>query len=179
MPEIEIRPAVTADIPLLVKIDHSYQTIYVWQMDRIIEEGQLSVNFREIRLPRSVRVDYPYNPKDLSSEWNQQSAILIACMEAIPVGYVRVKEQVLPSSAWISDLVVRPDLRRKGIATGLLLAAQDWAFQHHWKRVVIEMQSKNFPAIRLSMKMGYEFCGYHDHYYSNQDIALFFARGIH
>jgi ribosomal protein S18 acetylase RimI-like enzyme len=179
MPEIEIRPAVSADLPVLTRLDHSYQTMYVWQMDRTIEEGQVSFNFREIRLPRAIRVDYPYDPNALTREWSQQSTILIACMDAVPLGYARLKERILPDSLWISDLVVRPDVRRKGIASGLALAAQDWAGQHDLRRVVMEMQSKNYPAIRFAMKLGYEFCGYHDHFYSNRDIALFFARNIH
>jgi hypothetical protein len=33
MPEIEVRPAIEADIPTLVKIDHSYTSDHVWQMD--------------------------------------------------------------------------------------------------------------------------------------------------
>jgi ribosomal protein S18 acetylase RimI-like enzyme len=42
--------------------------------------------------------------------------------------------------------------------------------------MILEMQSKNIPAVHLAMRLGYEFCGYNDHYYSNQDIALFFAQ---
>jgi RimJ/RimL family protein N-acetyltransferase len=40
------------------------------------------------------------------------------------------------------------------------------------------MQSKNHPAIQLAHKLGFEFCGYNDHYFSNQDIALFFSRPL-
>ncbi len=58
----------------------------------------------------------------------------------------------------------------------LVLAAQDWASQRNLLRMIIEMQSKNFPGIHLAMKMGYEFCGYNDQYYASRDIALFFAR---
>jgi len=40
------------------------------------------------------------------------------------------------------------------------------------------MTSKNYAAIRLSQKLGFEFCGYNDHYYLTQDIALFFGRAL-
>jgi hypothetical protein len=40
------------------------------------------------------------------------------------------------------------------------------------------MQSKNYPAMMLAQKHGYEFCGYNDRYYPNQDIALVFGRSI-
>ena len=57
-----------------------------------------------------------------------------------------------------------------------LRAAQTWASERDSNQLMLEMQSKNYPAICLANKLGYEFCGYSDRYYPNQDIALFFAR---
>jgi RimJ/RimL family protein N-acetyltransferase len=73
-------------------------------------------------------------------------------------------------------LAVNRDDRCKGIASGMVLAAQEWALQRNLRRLNISIQSKNFPAVRMALKIGYEFCGYQDHYYSNRDIALFFTR---
>jgi ribosomal protein S18 acetylase RimI-like enzyme len=44
--------------------------------------------------------------------------------------------------------------------------------------MVLEMQPKNYPAIQLAQKLGFDFCGYNDRYYANRDIALFFAKGL-
>jgi GNAT superfamily N-acetyltransferase len=176
MPEIEIRPAVSTDIQALVNLAHSYQTNYVWQMDRTMEDGQVIARFREVRLPRLVRVEYPNPGTWLLEGWKQQPALLVAVFAGDPVGYICLTEQLSAGSAWVKDLVVGEKLRRKGIATALLLAAQDWAGQHRYRRLILEMQSKNNPAIRMALKLGYDFCGYNDHYYANQDIALFFAR---
>lgn len=176
MPEIEIRPALSADIPYLVAIEHSYKSNYVWQMDFNSEDGQVAVQFREIRLPRAVRVEYPREPQALAVDWMRRAAVLTALHEGRPVGYVSLSEAISPTTAWVTDLAVHPDLRRQGIATGLLLAAGEWATAHNDRRIILEMQSKNIPAVRLAQKLGYEFCGYNDHYYTNQDIALFFAQ---
>jgi len=175
MPEIEIRPAVLADFTRLVSLEHSYQAPYVWQMDRSSEEGSVTVNFREIRLPRPVRVEYPHSPEKLVENWKTLSEMLVALMGGVQVGYIALKEQTVPNALWVTDLVVGEKNRRKGIGSALVLAAQEWAAQHSLRRIVIEMQSKNYPAIKLALKLGYEFCGYNDHYYANQDIALFFA----
>jgi ribosomal protein S18 acetylase RimI-like enzyme len=175
MPSIEIRPAILNDLPLLNAIEHTYETLYTWQMDRTINESQVMVNFREIHLPRPVRVDYPRPLDFLGGEGMQQSVILVALLNASPVGYMRIKEEQEPRTAWVKDLAVRKDARRQGIASVLLLSAQDWATQRNLKRVVIETQSRNVAAIRMIAKLGYEFCGYNDHYYASQDIALFFA----
>ena len=102
--------------------------------------------------------------------------MLVALYKSNLVGYVSVKEHVIPQSAWISDLMVTEKLRRQGIGTALILAAQDWAMNKDLKRIFLEMQSKNYPSIKFAMKIGFEYCGYNDHYYLNQDIALFFTR---
>lgn len=178
MPEIEIRPATTADLQLLVNLEHSYETEYVWQMDRLIEERKISINFREIRLPRAVRVEYPRSPNKLEQEWSPRYTILVAAKDESQVGYIRINCDTVPNSAWVTDLVISEGYRRQGIASALTLAAQEWVTQHGCKRLILEMQSKNYPAIQMAQKLGYEFCGYNDHYYANQDIVLFFARFI-
>ena len=40
MPEVQIRRASATDISILMAIDHTCQTDYVWQMDVQHEEGQ-------------------------------------------------------------------------------------------------------------------------------------------
>jgi ribosomal protein S18 acetylase RimI-like enzyme len=176
MPAIEIRPAVTNDLPVLSAIEHSFETLYTWQMDRQIDESQVTIKFREIRLPRPVRVEYPRPLNFFEDESFQQSIILVALLNGSPVGYLRLKEDMEPRTALIRDLAVRKEARHQGIASVLILSAQDWAAQKNLKRVVIEVQSRNVAAIRMIAKLGYEFCGYNDHYYASQDIALFFAR---
>jgi ribosomal-protein-alanine N-acetyltransferase len=79
---------------------------------------------------------------------------------------------------YINDLAVNVAHRRQGVGSTLLQAAQDWASGRSHRRVILEMQSKNLPVIRLAQKFGYEFCGYNDHYYLNQDVALFFGKAL-
>jgi len=177
MPEILIQPAVVDDVPQLLTLERYYQTGYVWQIFRSDDENQVGVAFRQVRLPREVKVEYPRSPAQIEREWAQNmhlSAVLLG--EA--VGYIGVREDGDSRMAWVTDLVVAESVRRQGIATALLLAAQDWAVGRGLRGMVTVAQSKNYPAIRLALKLGYEFSGYHDHYYANQEIALFFARNL-
>lgn len=184
MPEIEIRPAIEEDIPILVDLDHHYVSDYAWQMEishaeALTGEGsQVQASFRQIRLPRSVRVDYPRQPKILIDDWAQRSGLLVATLEKIPVGYTSLMLGIAPLTTWVTDLVVKRRLRRQGIGTALLLAAHDWGVQHNSRNLVLEMQSKNYPAIQLAQKLGFDFCGYNDRYFANHDIALFFAKSL-
>lgn len=176
MPEIEIRPVIETDVPALAGIEHAYKSNYCWQMELTSQEREITVNFREIRLPRQITVEYPRKPELLLQDWTRRTGLLAGVLGGVPIAYISIMEGMSPSTAWVTDLVVALSFRRKGIATAMVLAGQEWARGRHNRRMILEMQSKNMPAIRLALKLGFEFCGYNDLYYSNQDIALFFAQ---
>lgn len=118
MPEIEIRLVGDADKQPLLDLEHDYQTNYVWQMERMFEEGQMNINFREVRLPRPVRVQYPHATQYLTEEWVKDAAVLAAYLNTVAVGYIRFKIIQTSKSIWVTDVVVREALRRKGIDLG-------------------------------------------------------------
>jgi hypothetical protein len=149
MPSFEIRPAGSSDMPRLMAMDHSCFSDYVWQLELRRDAGQITSSFREVRLPRSVVVAYPRDPLTLANEWARRDGLLVAIEEGLPVGYV-----------------------------GVVTAAQAWAADRGARRLILEMQSKNQPCIRLAQKFGYDFCGYNDQYYPTQDVALFFGRAL-
>lgn len=177
MSSIQIRPTIASDLPRLMGLDHSISSEYVWQLDLRRDAGQIVATFRDVRLPRPIPLAYPHNPFSLADDWMKKAMVLTAVASNEPMGYLGLTER--PASvAWVNDLVVDPQWRRRGVAGALLEAAQEWGLGRGHRRLFIEMQSKNQPAIRLAQKHGYEFCGYNDHYYLTQDVALFFARAL-
>ncbi len=178
MPEIQIRPTVANDLSRLMGFDHSISSDSVWQLELRREAGQVTAAFREVRLPRSISVAYPHNPFALADDWARKSMMYTALIGQEPAGYIGLLERGTASVVYINDLAVNVAHRRQGVGSTLLEAAQDWAAGRSHRRIILEMQSKNLPVIRLAQKFGYEFCGYNDHYYHNQDVALFFAKAI-
>jgi len=162
----------------LTELDHNYTTEYVWQMDLDQEGGQTLVRFRESRLPRVMTVSYPQSSAALTKTWKRQAAFLVAHEEEDVLGYISMASDIAPETLWVTSLAVTNLKRRQGIGTQLILAAQAWAKKNDHHRIVLEMQSKNFPAIRFAQNLAFEFCGYNDRYYKNQDIALFFAKQL-
>lgn len=178
MPEIQIRPAISSDIQALMALDHSYSSDYAWQMEIQVEEGSIGVTFREIRLPRSVRVEYPRPTHTLADDWTRRSGLLVALLEDEVVGYLALNLDIAPLTAWTTDVAVLRRLRRQGIGSALVLAAQEWSQQHDCRRLVLEMQPKNYAMIHLAQKLGFDFCGYNDRYFATHDIGLFFAKPL-
>ncbi|MBI5942810.1 MAG: GNAT family N-acetyltransferase [Chloroflexi bacterium] len=178
MLEIQIRPTVANDLSRLMGIDHSISSEAVWQLELRREAGQVTAAFREVRLPRSISVAYPHNPFALADDWARKSMMYTALAGQEPVGYIGLLERGTASVVYATDLAVNAAHRRQGVAATLLEAAQAWAEGRSHRRIILEMQSKNLAGIRLAQKFGYEFCGYNDHYYLNQDVALFFGKAL-
>ena len=176
--KVEIRQAKSTDIQLLMDLDHNYSTEYVWQLDLDHNRAKSDMAFREARLPRPMAVHYPRHIETLRDDWQKRAALLVAEAEARLFGYISLNTEIAPGAVWVTDLAVNSLYRRRGIGTRLILAAQNWAREHGVRRIMIEMQSKNHPAIRLAQKLAYEFSGFNDRYYENQDIAIFFAKRL-
>ncbi len=173
-----IRPATEDDYPGLLDLDHNFSTEYVWQMELGQGSPRMGAQFRETRLPRPMPVSYPRSRDRLQTEWKQRAALLLGESDSKIVGYASLSAGLAPGAIWLTDLVVDVPYRRKGVGSRLISAAQTWAREHGHDRLVLEMQSKNYPAIKLAQKLAFEFSGYNDRYYENQDIALFFAKRL-
>jgi ribosomal protein S18 acetylase RimI-like enzyme len=179
MAAIEVRAAVASDLPQFMGLDHSSETDHVWQLElrREHRSSQIVAAFREVRLPRPVALVYPNDQFALADDWTRKAMLLAAIAGNDAIGYLAISEP-RTSIGWITDLIVAPRRRRQGVAGALLKAAHLWAEERGHRKLFIEMQSKNHPAISLVQKNGYEFCGYNDSYYSNQDITLMFVRAV-
>jgi len=75
---MEIRHAISTDIPALMVMDHGYQTDHVWQMALNSSPTETTIAFREVRLPRLMRVGYPRDPARLADEWTNSSRSFVA-----------------------------------------------------------------------------------------------------
>lgn len=175
---MNIRRATSTDIPGLMELNHGYRTDHVWQMSYHPTSSETAITFREVRLPRPMQVAYPHDPHRLADEWTNASEFLVAERDQTCLGYLILSAWNAPDTGWVTDLAVAERHRRMGIATRLLAAARRWCNQQQLARMTLEMQSKNFPAIQLARKLGFVLSGYHDRYYPDEEIALFFSLNL-
>ena len=175
---MRVRPAELRDLESCSALNHSYTTDRVWQMDARGKNDSLTITFRVVRLPRETRVDYPLQGERMLAGWQRRDVFLVAEKDERICGYVALTAHTEHGIAWIGDLVVDRPWRRRGIGTALLRAAARWGRDHNLVRLVAEMQTKNYPATQFYQSRGLTFCGYNDHYWPNQDIALFFGESL-
>jgi ribosomal protein S18 acetylase RimI-like enzyme len=178
MPEIEIRSIVEKDLTALWAFEHGYYSEYVWQMNLDAEPQVKRVEFRLVRLPRRIFVAYPRQKEMIFANWDQSEAFLVAHLSGRAVGYADITTNNPADEVRVHNLVVSSPMRRQGIASGLLVALMNLCSNRSMHHLLLPLQSKNGPAIQMAQKLGFEFYGYQDHYFPNQDLALFFHRYI-
>lgn len=175
---LHIRQAISSDIKALAGMDHGYSTDHVWQLALQRGKEEISASFREVRLPRPMQVSYPREPERMIDEWIDKAVVLMAAIGETPAGYLSLIQGPADDSGWITDVVVDLRYRRQGIGSKLVAACKEWSRQRQIAKIFLEMQSKNYPGIRLAKKSGFTFAGFSDMYYPDQDIVLLFAQDL-
>jgi ribosomal protein S18 acetylase RimI-like enzyme len=176
--KVIVREASLADLNLCLSLDHDCTTDHVWQMTAQRSEFGLNVAFRVVRLPRPMKARYPRSLDQLVENWQRKEGFFVAEVDGQVRGYVDALARRWEEIAWVANLAVDRNYRRHRIGTALIQQAQQWARSQKLTGLVVEATTKNYPALRMYQRLGFEFCGYNDRYYTNQDIAIFFAQRL-
>jgi ribosomal protein S18 acetylase RimI-like enzyme len=175
-----IRDGLESDITACLMLDHHYETDYVWQMHITEDRNNRQITFSTQRLPRTLQTEFPLSEHRLHLALDRQQCFLVAAARDNPeiLGYLTLQRDLSHRLAYIQDLVISRSYRRKRIATKLVAIAYQWAKEQALARLIIETQTQNYPSILFCQQTGFIFSGYNDHYFSNQDIALFFSQSV-
>lgn len=105
-----------------------------------------------------------------SQPWSEQGfldgmkdAIFFVAEDSQIVGYIGMYR--MPPEGEITNVAVTQKMRGKGYGRELLLAMQRWAAEHEIDRIVLEVRSKNKPAIQLYRTYGFEKIGVRKNFY--------------
>jgi ribosomal protein S18 acetylase RimI-like enzyme len=173
-----IRPATLADLNECLVLDHATATDHVWQMKLDETESRVAVAFDTVRLPRQMRAEYPRDLEQLMEHWQLDQGFLAAEVDGELRGYMDLIMLPWQRTGLIANMAVERDYRRRGVGTALMREARQWARKQGLRTIQAEATTKNYPALCFYQKLGFQFCGYNDSYFANQDIALFFALAL-
>jgi len=172
---MRIRPATMADIDQCERLDASYTTQCVWQMEEQETQERITVSFRRARLPRGMTVQYPGDAAELYPDLQREHCFLVAEELGRVYGYLDLIISEAGEEGWIKHMAVQPSWRRRGIGTHMLKVAEEWAAENGLRRILVCVQTKNDPAISLLTKRRYAFHGFMDRHYRNGDIGILYA----
>jgi ribosomal protein S18 acetylase RimI-like enzyme len=204
---VEIRAAEDEDLQSCLALDDSYTTTHTWQVEVVrgepgampyqlnssvsLGDAPLSVTFRPVKLPRARRITgaLAAAAKDGNESahiarlqsWSAADLVLMAQQGAKLCGYLVLTMVPGRGIGWISSLVVANSMRRQGLGSRLLAAARRWARYeqgHNIRAFMLEVSTKNYPAVAFCRKEGFNFCGYTDYSFSNGDTVLLFASPV-
>ncbi len=175
-----IRDGLPSDIPACLALDHTYQTDFIWQVNITENHGDWQINLTTQRLPRTVDLMHNASEDRLRQALPRQQGFLVAISKDDNdlLGYVALYNDEAHDIAWMQDIVVSRPYRRHHIATRLLNVARAWAKEQGRSRLMVETRTQNYPAIAFCQQSGLKFCGFNDHYFINQDIAVFFCQSL-
>jgi len=173
-----IRTAQPDDLGACLALSHAQEIPSVWQVQTRETDAGLSLSFQALTLPRPIRLDYPRNSAALQHDLQTAEGWLVAEQAAQILGYVQMNLLEADRRVWVRNLVVDEAWRRRRIGKALLEQARLWAQGRRCQQLTLETTPRNVPAIRFMQGQGLRFCGYHEHYYANQDLALFFGQSL-
>lgn len=176
---MQVFAAELADLNQCHLINGNFTTDYVWQMQTHTSGPRTDIRFDRVRLPRPMQVAYPRATDELLDHWQQEGCFLVTRSTQDEVAaFIDAQPRQWQEVLWVHNLIVDRRFRRQGHASALLKAAVQWARHEHLHKIMLEMQTKNYPAIALAQKHGFQFCGFNERYYTNGDITLYFYLSI-
>lgn len=119
----------------------------------------------------------PWSRNMLAEELdNMLSAFLVALDDRDRVvGYAGV--QVILDEGYITNIAVRPECRRQGIAAKLLQVFLDFAKSNQLSFLTLEVRASNYDAIALYGSRGFRSMGRRKNYYEHpREDALIMTR---
>jgi [ribosomal protein S18]-alanine N-acetyltransferase len=103
-------------------------------------------------------------PESYAKLGDSQGGIVFVCVaNDLVVGFVAARQTA--DEAEILNIAVRPDFRRKGVASALLRAALDEFLSSVVARVFLELRESNLPARELYQRHGFVPSGRRKAYY--------------
>lgn len=175
-----IRDAVPGDVEACLNLDSAYTSDYVWQMNTQKSQTAVTILFKQERLPRTIEQAHVMSGARLKEALTPQHCFLVVAERETQAiwAYLTMRGDVPSGIALIQDMVVDSPYRRHGIGRKLFMIARQWATEREYQRLMVEIETKNYPMIQFVQGHGLAFCGYNDQYYMNQEIALFFGQSL-
>ncbi len=172
-----IRGLVLADVPRLREINAGFRSEAILQVEKVGDGPEVTWRLQERPLlqPFDKKAGYDITDQELAalSEFvgRGQGLLLVAEAAGKLVALLEVRPQEWNHTAFIWNILVDRDHRRRGLGRRLMEMAIAWAQSKGYRALCLETQSNNIAACRFYHHMGFRLTGIRDDLYTNRDIA--------
>lgn len=170
---IEIRKVGVEHLPLYAEIPESFKVEYVFRVEPV-ENGLGGLEFTLEKVQSYMRweeQDEEEGPKGWSRKYKVEDwGVFMAFKGSTPVGGIAIgadapeglKSPFEPEdTAMVWDIRVRPEERRRGVASVMFRRGAEWAREEGHRRLKLEVTSANVPMCKFCVKSGCELAAVH------------------
>lgn len=97
-------------------------------------------------------------------------AIEVAVLDGDVIGFAHIQVWAWNHVAWVGDILIKEQLRNRGIGSELLQRIEERARKLACK-VIMDAPPMTHPAVNYYVKRGYRICGFNDRYYADNDVS--------
>jgi GNAT superfamily N-acetyltransferase len=141
---VRIAPLAATDIDPVCRLA---RTIWQRTYPALISQAQIDFMLADRYAPATLQAQFD----DPLHAWR------VACVADEITGFAHA--MLVDGDCKVDKLYVHPDNQRQGIGSALLAAIQDWARQHTAKRLWLQVNRGNAPAIAAYQKCGFRIVG--------------------
>ena len=170
----DIRPLVMVDQSLLERlITAGYTSTEAYQVAREETPDRIRFELRLIQLDQPVVKRYPLDAQMIARYLALVTAghAFGAFVDEACVGIALCEPHTWNVSLFIHEFRIAPGFQRMGIGRALMAAVEENARAEGMRRVVLETQTTNVPAIRFYRALGFTLDAVDISLYSNDDLA--------
>jgi len=177
MGDIQIRDLTLEDVPRLREINPTFVSDTVLKVERGEEGMEVAWRLHEVPLAQPFDKGHGYDPteEELAELRRRlqrgQGLYLVAEAGGRIVALLEVEPQEWNHTAWVWDILVDWNYRRRGVGRSLMQRAIAWAKERDYRALSLETQSNNINACRFYQRMGFRLTGIREDLYTNEDIA--------
>jgi GNAT superfamily N-acetyltransferase len=183
-----IRPMTGRDIPKLADIRPGFQTDTILRVRKHSSGLHVGWELYEVKLEMPFDKGHGYdfdeteraNIRERLAKDNTLMEVAIEPLSNRIVGVLDVERHDWNETAWVWNLMLDYDARRRGLGKRLLDRTIRWTREQGLRAIILETQTNNVPACKFYAAVGFQLVGINEAYYSNHDlqndeVALFWS----
>lgn len=165
-----IRKLEEQELGLIKDIDYYFESDKYFTMEKSIDVSSISFNLKLKDFEKPIKRELYL---DLNADYLKEIHFNAIEENEEIIGFIQMGYEEANRMAVIMNIWVKQDKRREGTAKKLMKSSKGYARFVNAKGVYMEVNSKNYPAIKFFLKNGFEITGINETLEQNEIVIGF------